>query len=314
LFRAATVIEGLPPAFSDSTPDWWGRQLVTRDLRLAAAAAGQPTPLLTDPDFLVGVGDQTRQGNLRFATPGTTQFVDAGSEVPKLVGLPDLLEAADRVADDDDTGVAAALKTLLDASSGAIGGARPKASVQENGHLLIAKFPYREDAWDVMAWEKTALDLAERCGIEVPDSRLVNVRARHVLLLRRFDRDDAGDRVGYVSARTLSQARSSGGNDYLALVDAIEDHSGNTANDLRDLWSRIAFTVATNNTDDHFHNHGFCRSPQGWTLSPAFDINIDPQLAKPRSTALGRSQHSRRFAADPDRPIWLLRPRRKGGA
>ena len=294
LSRAGAVVEGLPAAFADSTPDWWGRQLVTRKLRLEAADSGQPVPLLTEPDFLVGVSDFTRQGNLRFAARGTTTFLDPVAAVPKLVSLPELLEAADRVVADDDTGVAEALKLLLAAGSGTLGGARPKASVQEQGRLLIAKFPFREDEWDVMAWEKTALDLAELCGIEVPHRRLVPVGPRHVLLLDRFDRDPDVDpgvdpgagRIGYVSARTMAEAPSSAGNDYLRLVDAIEDHSGNTTNDLRDLWTRIAFTVALNNTDDHFHNHGFRRSARGWELAPAFDININPQLAQPRTTTV----------------------------
>ena len=289
LSRASTVLVGIPAAFSDSTPDWWGRQLVSRKLRLEAAAAGQPAPLLTEPDLLAGVSDQTRQGSLRYAVPGTTTYVDPDSAVPKLVRLPELLDAADRVAADDEPGVADALKLLLAAGSGTLGGARPKASVQDEGRLLIAKFPFREDEWDVMAWEKTALDLAESCGIEVPTRRLIEVGSRHVLLLERFDRDgtdpDAG-RIGYVSARTMAEAASSAGNDYLDLVDAIEDHSASTAADLRDLWRRIAFTVALNNTDDHFHNHGFRRTARGWTLAPAFDLNINPQLAMPRTTTL----------------------------
>lgn len=289
LSRASTVLGALPSAFSDSTPDWWGRQLVSRKLRLEAAAARKPVPLLTEPDLLVGVSDQMRQGSLRYAAPGTTTFVGTDASVPKLVGLPELLEAADRVAADDEAGVADALKLLLAAGSGTLGGARPKASVQDEGRLLIAKFPFREDEWDVMAWEKTALDLAELCGIEVPERCLVEVGTRHVLLLGRFDRDGAGPdagRIGYVSARTMAEVASSAGNDYMDLVDAIEDHSASTAADLRDLWHRIAFTVALNNTDDHFHNHGFRRTARGWTLAPAFDLNVNPQLAMPRTTTL----------------------------
>lgn len=30
-------------------------------------------------------------------------------------------------------------------------------------------------------------------------------------------------------------------------------------------------------TDDHLRNHGFLLQPDGWKLSPAFDINPDPQ-------------------------------------
>lgn len=293
LLQTRAVVTGLPAAFSDSTPDWWGRQLVTRKLRLEASSRGQQPPLLTEPDYLVGVSDETRQGNLRFAVPGTTTFLDPDSSVPKLISLPELLEASDRVADENDSGMAEALMTLLAAGSGTLGGARPKASVQHEGRLLIAKFPFREDEWDVMAWEKTALDLAEMCGITVPKRRLLDVGTRHVLLLDRFDRDADGRRIGYASARTLTEARSSAGNDYLDLVAAIEDHSASASADLSSLWHRIAFTVAVNNTDDHFNNHGFRHQSGGWRLAPAFDINIDPQLSQPRTTTLvGASNRS----------------------
>lgn len=289
-----TVLDGLPAAFSDSTPDSWGRQLVSKRLRLEASQAGQPAPLVTEVDHLVGVSDRTRQGNLRFAASGTATFLDPDTAVPKLIGLPELLDASDQVVAGRAETTTEALKTLLAAGSATLGGARPKASVEDDGRLLIAKFPHQADEWDVMAWEKTALDLAELAGIEVPCRRLVDVSGRKVLLLDRFDRAPATDpdlasgavRVGYASARTLAQASSSAGNDYLDLVAAIEDHSAETVRDLRDLWRRVAFTVAVNNTDDHFHNHGFLRAGAGWVLAPVFDINIDPQAAQPRSTTL----------------------------
>ena len=61
-----------------------------------------------------------------------------------------------------------AVKVLLHAGSGSLGGARPKASVQGDGALLIARFPHRDGEWDVMAWETTALDMAEDAGINAP--------------------------------------------------------------------------------------------------------------------------------------------------
>lgn len=108
--------------------------------------------------------------------------------MPKLVSLPELMDSADRVANtaEDDL---AAVKDLLDAGSGSLGGARPKASVQgDDCALLIARFPHRNDDWDVIAWEKTALDLAEGAGIDTPTRRLTKVGDRSVLLLDRFDR------------------------------------------------------------------------------------------------------------------------------
>ena len=56
--------------------------------------------------------------------------------------------------------------------------------------------------------------------------------------------------------------------------------------DLTELWRRIAFSIAINNTDDHMRNHAVLRSPGGWTLSPVFDVNPNPNSGAPRSTSI----------------------------
>ena len=43
--------------------------------------------------------------------------------------------------------------------------------------------------------------------------------------------------------------------------------------DLEELFIRVVFNVATANRDDHLRNHDFIRSPAGWRLAPAFDMN-----------------------------------------
>lgn len=48
------------------------------------------------------------------------------------------------------------------------------------------QIPHRSDAWDVMAWEKTVLDLAEEAGLSAPIRHLVAVGERKVLLLERL--------------------------------------------------------------------------------------------------------------------------------
>jgi serine/threonine-protein kinase HipA len=78
-------------------------------------------------DFLVGVSDLTRQGALRFRETPDGPYPDRDLSVPKMVELPRLLHAADTVARDGDDDLAA-IKTLLEAGSGSLGGARPKAS------------------------------------------------------------------------------------------------------------------------------------------------------------------------------------------
>ena len=113
--------------------------------------------------------------------------------------------------------------------------------------LLSAKFPHPNDEWDVMAWEKTALDLAEAAGIRVPTTRLVQADGHSVLLLERFDRR-GGSRVPYVSAMTLLGARDGDSHDYIEIAEALPEVSASTTADLNELWRRVVFSVLTNNT------------------------------------------------------------------
>lgn len=276
---ASAIVEGLPGSFEDAAPDSWGRNLIARRLARRWAGAGSPTP--SELDFLLGVSDLTRQGALRFAVDG--RFVASETEVPRLVDLGRLVEAADAVAREE-ADADGAVAALLDAGSGSLGGARPKASVRDDDGLLIAKFPHPDDRWDVIRWESVALELAEQCGIEVPDRRLVVIGSVPVVLVRRFDRRSE-HRVPYLSARSLVGAGERVA-DYLEIVDAIEEHGSDVRRDLRRLWHRLAFSVAINNTDDHLRNHGFLRARGGWTLSPAFDLNPDPDPTALRQTSI----------------------------
>jgi serine/threonine-protein kinase HipA len=54
---------------------------------------------------------------------------------------------------------------------------------------------------------------------------------------------------------------------------ATYGEADNIARNLEELFTRVAFNVATANRDDHLRNHGFIRSPDGWRLAPAFDMN-----------------------------------------
>ena len=71
------------------------------------------------------------------------------------------------------------------------------------------------------------------------------------------------------------------GNGYLDIVNYIIKNCCNVDYNLKELYRRVAFNISIGNSDDHFRNHGFLLTPQGWTLSPAFDIN--PSLSKEQS-------------------------------
>jgi serine/threonine-protein kinase HipA len=301
---------GLPGAIGDTAPDRWGRNLITKHLRALDRAAGATPRDLLQADFLLGASDLTRQGALRYTTDAGNTFLAGETGVPALIELPRLLRAADAVAADGDESFAA-VKALLDAGTGSLGGARPKASVRDdNGSLAIAKLPHPDDEWDVMAWETTALDLAERAGVTVPVRRLVRVDGRHCLVLDRFDRNGP-TRIGYVSALTLVGGADGSTYDYLEVVEALTEHGSEVKADLRELYRRIAFGLAINNTDDHLRNHGFLRARAGWRLSPVFDINPTPNVGTPAQTSVAFESGTRRQRWDALRaaaPEFNLKP------
>lgn len=274
-------------AFTDCAPDRWGRRLIARARRRNAEREEGTESSLGEIDYLLGVRDDMRQGALRFRQPGTPTFLaDERTGVPVLTDLPSLLAASERIERDEDADED--LMVLLKGGS-SLGGARPKAHVIDgSGKLAIAKFPRRDgDDWDVMRWEAVALELAASAGIDVPRFRLVEVGDDAVLVLNRFDREN-GERLGYVSAMTTLEASDGDSGSYLEVAGAIETHSPEATDDLRQLWRRIAFSILISNTDDHLRNHGFLRrSTAGWSLAPAFDLNPDPEPGIKRlSTAI----------------------------
>jgi len=70
---------------------------------------------------------------------------------------------------------------------------------------------------------------------------------------------------------------SQDGSSYLELAEFIMRYGAEPERDLRELWRRTVFSIAVSNTDDHLRNHGFLLSKAGWRLSPAYDINPNPQ-------------------------------------
>jgi serine/threonine-protein kinase HipA len=276
---------GLFNAFTDPAPDRWGRNLMARRERRNAKSEGRAPRTLMDVDFLTLVEDETRMGALRFRDVGAEFFLSqADRPAPPLVAVPRLLSAATRVmanqeSDDD-------LRLLLAAGS-SLGGARPKASVRDGeGRLLIAKFPSQTDDWPVPRWEATATALAERAGIVVPSWRLELVARRPVFMISRFDRQADGQRVPFISALTALGAADGETHSYIELVEVLRQDGAAVTEDAAQLWRRIVFNILISNTDDHLRNHGYLRTPAGWRLAPAYDLNPTPTDVKPRIHSL----------------------------
>jgi serine/threonine-protein kinase HipA len=281
-------------AIGDSAPDRWGRMLMRRAARRRATVARDAPRTLYEIDYLLLVNDEARQGALRFAERPGGLFLapQEHTPVPPLIELPRLLSATERVIDEseDDEDL-----RLILAPGSSLGGARPKASIREpDGRLAIAKFPHKEDEWNTVLWEAVSLSLARRAGIAVPDFRVENIAGRDVLIVARFDREGAV-RIPYLSAMSLLGARDNELRSYLEVADALRRYGAQPALDLPALWRRIVFSVLISNVDDHLRNHGFLYTgTDGWTLSPAFDLNPMPVDVRPRvlSTAIDDEDQS----------------------
>lgn len=269
--------------FLDSCPDRWGRTLMQRREAILARLEKRPRRRLTEIDFLLGVHDTYRMGALRFKETVTGAFLSDLDELaaPPVTSLRELEQAAWRVQapdSDEDPQISRWLGMLISPGS-SLGGARPKASVVvgEN-ELWLAKFPGREDEYDVAAWEYLAYELALEAGIVMAPAKLKVFSSSHrTFLTRRFDRSPKS-RIHFSSAMTqlgYYDGHAEGAS-YLEIAEFLTRSGGNVPEDLPQLWRRILFNVVISNTDDHLRNHGFLLSRSGWVLSPAYDINPNP--------------------------------------
>ena len=269
--------------FADSCPDRWGRTLMKRREAIIAKKEERKPKRLTDVDYLLGVYDETRMGGLRFSVSEGGPFLSDDKELatPPWTTLRKLESASLAFEKNEDGMEEKWLKQLL-APGSSLGGARPKASVAApDGSLWIAKFPSKHDDSNVGAWEMVVHDLAEMCGLDVPEAKLENFsKSGSTFLVKRFDRD--GDkRIHFASAMTLlgknDGASAADGSSYLDLVSLIRRHGATPKKDLFELWKRIVFNMAVSNTDDHLRNHGFILENEGWRLSPLYDVNPNPE-------------------------------------
>jgi serine/threonine-protein kinase HipA len=262
-------------AFSDSAPDRWGRILMRRSERFLAQRENRTSRSLMEMDYLLMVNDTAREGAVRFALEERGEFLanDDHKKIPPLIELPKLLNASERVTDDQAT--EEDLKLLL-APGSSLGGARPKASVREQeGHLAIAKFPNKLDETNTVLWEALALTLAKQANIRVPVFRIEKVANRPVLISRRFDRLGQ-NRIPFLSAMSMLSAKDNEMHSYLEIVDTLRRYGSHPEADIKELWRRIVFNICISNTDDHLRNHGFLYDGAGWRLCPAYDLNPVP--------------------------------------
>jgi serine/threonine-protein kinase HipA len=267
--RAVTTNSGIYGAFRDASPDYWGRLIIATEARVAPE-------VLSEVDYLLA-SNATRVGNLDFRfSPEDPEPV---LQPPHFNQLTDILFAAEKIALGEQT-EEYFLQLLRQGTS--MGGARPKCTVEWNDALWIAKFPAREDILNIPRIEYATMTLAGRCGIRIPEVRIVRVDDRDIFLCRRFDREKVSAgwlRRGFVSGLSLMQWDEGDRLrwDYAAMADTMRRYTA--AADIQEFYCRMVFNILVRNTDDHPRNHGFLMEKERMAMSPAYDIV--PALAHP---------------------------------
>jgi serine/threonine-protein kinase HipA len=287
----------------DAAPDAWGRRVIEARRKVPANSLPESVYLLEAGSDRVGALDIRDSLN------------DVGRAGVAIVHqLPYLVEAVERIELGEP--VPSRLTDLFGSGPGA-GGARPKASVRdESGLLWLAKFASRSDTFDVASAEAATLRLAARCGLTVPETRVVDLGGTNCLLIRRFDRywvapREQADgvarlplavrlhatlpakgrielRLPFISGLTLvgcdeMESRIKG---YADIAAAVRRHAHPRVirSDNRELFARMVFNILVSNDDDHLRNHGFVLDPRlnGWRLSPLYDVVPRPGVAYER--------------------------------
>lgn len=258
----------MPSCIRDAAPDAWGRRVFINK-KFGLKSKGAESAQLDELTYLLESGSD-RIGALDFQL-SATEYVPRFS---RNATLDELLESAERV----EKGVP--LTPDLDQAlqhGTSIGGARPKALIEDEKQKFIAKFSSSTDLYSVVKAEFIAMRLAELAGLNVAPVKLTRSSNKDVLLIKRFDRvhtDNGWQRKAMVSALTLFglDAMMARYASYEDLAEIIRFRFTDASITLRELFSRVVFNILCGNTDDHARNHAAFWDGKMLTLTPAYDV------------------------------------------
>ncbi len=282
-----TTNEGVHGPIRDASPDSWGRYVIQKN-----TPSDQHDPM---GYLLNSAGD--RIGALSFGI-GKVPPAPVRS-FNKTIDLEKLIQAAHKL--EKDLPLEDSEKALLMAGPSA-GGARPKTTVELDKNLWIAKFPAASDKQNFSKIEFATMKLAKKCGLNVPEIKLVSVGAQDVFLIKRFERVYDNKKQDYyrhhfVSGLTLLNVDENDRDkwSYIDLADQMRRWIANPTSDLHELFQRIVFNGLVSNTDDHPRNHGFIYTGNGYKLSPVYDLVPKPETGTTRYLAMPFGKKGREF-------------------
>lgn len=258
----------MPACIRDSAPDAWGRRVIINK-KLGKKGKDTDTDALSELTYLLESGSD-RIGALDFQRSPSEYIPRSANNVT----LEELLLSAERV----EQGIP--LTPELDQAlfhGSSIGGARPKALIEDQGTKYVAKFSSSTDLYSVVKAEFIAMRMATLAGINAAPVKLVHAAQKDILLIERFDRQKTAQgwtRKAIISALTLfglddMMARYAS---YETFAEIIRHRFDEPKETLKELFSRIAFNILCGNTDDHARNHAAFWSGRTLSLTPAYDL------------------------------------------
>jgi serine/threonine-protein kinase HipA len=273
-------LNGVFGALRDAGPDHWGRRVIEK--RCGKTNLGELDYLLESPD--------DRTGALGFGLgqqpPAPKRNFNKTLELGKLQQIAAAL-VRDELSETDAEAIQVQDLMLLGTS---MGGARPKAVVEDDEGLWVAKFNRPDDRWNYVRVEHAMLELARRCGISAATSRVVTVGGEDALLVRRFDREKTAV-GGYTRARVISgltllradeSAEARDRWSYVIMAEELRRVVGQPEKDARELYRRMCFNALISNIDDHPRNHALVAKERDWRLAPAYDLTPSPVISEDR--------------------------------
>jgi serine/threonine-protein kinase HipA len=269
-------LNGVFGALRDAGPDYWGRRVIEKH-------AG--VPQLGELDYLLNSADD-RAGALGFGLgqqpPAPRRKFNKTIELAKLQEIADALMRQEDVKTEE----AAQVQDLMLLGT-SMGGARPKAVVEDNEGLWVAKFNRADDRWNNTRVEHAMLELARSCGISAATSRIETVGGKDVLLVKRFDRhktDKGYTRSRMISGLTLLRAQEAVGSrdrwSYILMSEELRRVVEAPKKDAPELFRRMTFNALISNLDDHPRNHALIAKEREWQLSPAYDLTPSPTISQ----------------------------------
>ncbi len=264
-----SAMGGVFGVLRDASPDYWGRRVIQR-------YTGKGN--LSELDYLLHSPDD-RAGALGFGLNQTPlapkRIFNQTLELVKVQAIADAI-AADLELPADTANEQVESLLLVGTS---MGGARPKAVVEDEGGLWIAKFNHPDDPWNSARVEHAMLLLARACGLAAAESRVLGVGGRDVLLVKRFDRQKTVQgylRARMISALTLLRTQDTFASrdkwSYVQLAEELRRVCAEPVQNASELFRRMTFNALISNIDDHPRNHALIARGKDWMLSPAYDL------------------------------------------